>query len=168
MYLKRKAYDEMAAWKKRPGHSALEVSGARQVGKTYLVNRFADEQYGQKIYINLMELTGDKGGRLNIRASSTGGGRIRVDELDGVEVDFTGDYNTLIIQNMDNQDNLSEVTTALSLAQVNVANMGVRRSSKGGSVMMIIETDDPVPDAILQLIENRPGILQVIHYRKED
>ena len=59
MYLKRKAYDEMAAWKKRPGHSALEVSGARQVGKTYLVNRFADEQYGQKIYINLMELTGE-------------------------------------------------------------------------------------------------------------
>ena len=116
----------------------------------------------------LMELIGDKGGRLSIRASSTGGGRIRVDELDGVEVDFTGDYNTLIIQNMDNQGNLSEVTTALSLAQVNVANMGVRRSSKGGSVMMIIETDDPVPDAILQLIENRPGILQVIHYRKED
>ena len=116
----------------------------------------------------LMELIGDKGGRLSIRASSTGGGRIRVDELDGVEVSFTGDYNTLIIQNMDNQGNLSEVTTALSLAQVNVANMGVRRSSKGGSVMMIIETDDPVPDAILQLIENRPGILQVIHYRKED
>lgn len=59
MYLKRKAYDELVAWKERPGHSTLEVSGARQVGKTYIVNRFADEQYSNKIYINLLEISGE-------------------------------------------------------------------------------------------------------------
>lgn len=59
MYLKRKAYDELIAWKKRPGHSTLEVSGARQVGKTYIVNRFADEQYDRKIYINLLDFSGE-------------------------------------------------------------------------------------------------------------
>ena len=59
MYLKRKVYDELIAWKQRPNHSTLEVSGARQVGKTYIVNRFADEQYIQKIYINLLDLSGE-------------------------------------------------------------------------------------------------------------
>ncbi len=59
MYLKRKAYDQLTAWKNRPDHSTLEVSGARQVGKTYIVNRFADEQYSQKIYINLLDLSGE-------------------------------------------------------------------------------------------------------------
>ena len=59
MYLERKAYDELTNWKKRPDHSTLEVSGARQVGKTYIVNRFADEQYNQKIYINLLDLSGE-------------------------------------------------------------------------------------------------------------
>ena len=59
VYLKRKVYDELVAWKKRPGHSTLEISGARQVGKTYIVNRFADEQYNQKIYINLLDLSGE-------------------------------------------------------------------------------------------------------------
>lgn len=59
MYLKRKAYGDLLAWKSRPGHSTLEVSGARQVGKTYIVNRFADEQYRQKIYVNLLELSGE-------------------------------------------------------------------------------------------------------------
>ena len=34
--------------------------------------------------------------------------------------------------------------------------------------MMIIETDDPVPGYIVELIEKQPGILQVIHYVKED
>ena len=59
MYLKRKVYDALTAWKEKPGHSILEVSGARQVGKTYIVNRFADEQYRKKIYINLLDLSGE-------------------------------------------------------------------------------------------------------------
>lgn len=37
MYLRRKAYDGLAAWKKRPNHSALEVSGARQVGNAITI-----------------------------------------------------------------------------------------------------------------------------------
>ena len=32
---------------------------------------------------------------------------------------------------------------------------------------MIIETDDPVPAYMVELIEKQPGILQVIHYRRE-
>lgn len=59
MYLRREAYYKLVDWKKRPGHSTLEISGARQVGKTYIVNRFADEQYKQKIYINLLDLSGE-------------------------------------------------------------------------------------------------------------
>ncbi len=115
----------------------------------------------------LMELAGTSDRRLVMQACSTGGGRILVTKLDGVEVGFTGDYHTLIVQNMDNQGNLSDVTNALALARVNVANMSMNRSSKGGSVMMIIETDDPVPGYIVELLEKQPGILQVIYYRRE-
>lgn len=57
--LKRKAYQELSAWKQRQGHKTLEVSGARQAGKTYLVNKFADEQYVHKIYVNLLEFSGE-------------------------------------------------------------------------------------------------------------
>lgn len=114
-----------------------------------------------------MQLAGKTDRRLNMEACSTGGGRILVTKLDGTDVSFTGDYHTLIVQNMDNRGNLADVTTALALAGVNVANMSMNRSSKGGNVMMIIETDDPIPDYIVQLIERQPGILQVIHYRRE-
>lgn len=57
--LNRTAYQRMLEWKQRPDHKTLEVSGARQVGKTYLVNKFADEQYTHKIYVNLLELSGE-------------------------------------------------------------------------------------------------------------
>ena len=115
-----------------------------------------------------MEVTGASGRRMKMQASSIGGGRISVDKLDGVWVSFSGDYHTLIIQNMDNQSNLADVTTALSLARVNVANMSMHRSVKGGNVMMIVEPDDPIPGYIVELLEKQPGILQVIHYRKEE
>ena len=46
--LERKASSKLLAWKNKPNHSTLEVSGARQVGKTYLVNKFADREYKRK------------------------------------------------------------------------------------------------------------------------
>ena len=42
MYLKRNIYDRMLEWKSDRSHSTLEISGARQAGKTYIVNKFAD------------------------------------------------------------------------------------------------------------------------------
>lgn len=58
MYLKRKIYDRLVEWKNDTGHSTLEVNGARQVGKTYIINKFADENFEHKIYINLFDLSG--------------------------------------------------------------------------------------------------------------
>ncbi len=39
MYLKRKVYDQLLDWKNDTVHSTLEVNGARQVGKTYIINK---------------------------------------------------------------------------------------------------------------------------------
>lgn len=58
MYLKRNVYERLINWKKSGIRSTLEVGGARQVGKTYLINKFADEYFNHKIYINLFELSG--------------------------------------------------------------------------------------------------------------
>ena len=44
----------------------------------------------------------DREGReLEVNASSLGGGRVRVNAIDGMECTFTGDYPTLIIRNED-------------------------------------------------------------------
>ena len=58
MYLKRNIYDRMLEWKSDRSHSTLEISGARQAGKTYIVNKFADENFKHKIYVNLFDLSG--------------------------------------------------------------------------------------------------------------
>ncbi|MDO5853962.1 MAG: AAA family ATPase [Thermoplasmata archaeon] len=49
----RKIYDEMLSWKNRyQGKCALLVKGARRVGKTTIVRRFAKEQYDSFIFVD--------------------------------------------------------------------------------------------------------------------
>lgn len=45
MDIKRKAYNQLVEWKKRKNHKPLIVEGLRQVGKSYIVNKFAYENY---------------------------------------------------------------------------------------------------------------------------
>ena len=115
-----------------------------------------------------MEVAGESGKCLALQACSTGGGRILVNMIDGVALSFAGDYNTLIIHNRDDRGHVADVTYALSQARVNVANMSLHRNERGGSAIMVIEMDEPVPLPILKLLEELPGILRDTYYEKED
>ena len=53
MDLKRDIYDCLVQWKHRNSGKVLEVSGARQVGKTYILTKFAKENYKNFFYINM-------------------------------------------------------------------------------------------------------------------
>ena len=44
MEIKRKAYDYLLKWKDRKNHKPIIVEGLRQVGKSYIVNKFAGEE----------------------------------------------------------------------------------------------------------------------------
>ena len=55
MYLKRTVYNKLLEWKSEQNRSTLEVNGARQVGKTYIINKFADEHFKYNFYINFFE-----------------------------------------------------------------------------------------------------------------
>ena len=116
----------------------------------------------------LLELTGKSGKKLTLQAASIGGGRIRVDQLDGVAVDFTGIFNTLIVRHMDVPGELATLTKVLSDGGINIANMSLVRDRRGGSVMTIFEIDQPVPAAELEQLKAVPQVLGVIYYEKED
>ena len=116
----------------------------------------------------VLELTAADGHTLNMQACSIGGGQIRVTMLDGVAVSFTGAYNTLIIHNKDDRGHIADVTTTLSRARVNIANMSLSRNARGGNAIMIIETDEKVPPVVLQFLKEFAGIIHLTYYEKED
>ncbi len=54
--LKRKAMTALADWVKTKRRKCLVVQGARQTGKTYLVERFAEENYEELLEINFKQM----------------------------------------------------------------------------------------------------------------
>ena len=53
--LKRKAMAFLEKWKESSDKKSLLISGARQVGKTYIVRRFAEANYSSFIELNFLE-----------------------------------------------------------------------------------------------------------------
>ena len=116
----------------------------------------------------LLELTGANGREMTVQASSLGGGRIMVNRLDGIEVNFTGESNTLVVRNQDEYGSVAAVTSILNQLRVNVANMSVHRHKRGGDALMVIETDQHIKPKQVEFISELPGILGVTYYDKED
>lgn len=116
----------------------------------------------------LLELTGKSGKQLTLQALSIGGGAIVVNKIDGIDVNFTGDFNTLIVRNQDESGSVAAITSILSQVHINVANMSVNRHRRGGDALMVIETDQHIKPRQVEFLSELPGILSVTYYDKED
>lgn len=53
--MKRKFWKELVDWKEQNENTPLMIIGARQIGKTYIIDKFCKENYSDYIYINLMD-----------------------------------------------------------------------------------------------------------------
>ncbi|EHI97840.1 L-serine dehydratase, iron-sulfur-dependent, beta subunit [Clostridium sp. DL-VIII] len=89
-----------------------------------------------------------------VMGSSIGGGSIRIIEVNGNEVDFSGMYETLIIDHKDVPGVISSVTGILYSENINVAFMRVFRNHKGKEATMIFEMDNKVNNELMQKIKN--------------
>lgn len=53
--MERKIYQELINWKNTDMQKSLMIIGARQIGKTYIINEFCKNEFKNYIYINLLE-----------------------------------------------------------------------------------------------------------------
>lgn len=53
--LRRKIEKELLEWKNKEEKMCLVIKGARQVGKTYIIEKFAKENYKNYVYMNFIE-----------------------------------------------------------------------------------------------------------------
>ena len=108
-----------------------------------------------------LEVYSEEGKKIEVQASSLGGGRIMVNKLDGIVVNCTGDCPTLIVHNEDRPGHVAAVTSMLSKDKINIATLHLYRGKKGGREVMVIEIDQPVPEQSLLWLKSQEGISQV-------
>ena len=133
------------------------------------------EDKGLKVYFGTSELNdahpntavitlmGSNGRRMEIQASSIGGGRIMVNKLDGIDVNFNAEMPTLIVHNSDEPGHVAAVTSLLFKNNINIATMQLYRNERGGYAVMVIESDECIPDSIVSQIESYKGVIKVTY-----
>ncbi len=100
----------------------------------------------------VIEAQAASGKRVTVQAASVGGGSIRVQYLNGLEVGFSGEAVTLIIQHTDTPGAIADVSVTLAAAMVNIATMRVFRREAGGEAVMALELDEtPAPELLCTL-----------------
>ena len=136
--------------------------------------KLAREQ-GIKIYFSTVELNnahpntavislqGKNGKRIEVQSSSIGGGRIMVNKIDGIEVNFNSEMPTLIVHNTDEPGHVAFVTSLLYQNKINIATMQLYRNERGGYAVMVIESDQAIPSEIVNQIELYKGIIKVTY-----
>lgn len=111
----------------------------------------------------LIKLKGEEGRELEILAASVGGGRISIEQIDGIETHFSGDYPTLVVHNVDQPGHVAEVTSALSHHAINIAALNLYRDKRGGYAVMIVETDQSIPASVVKWLEHLEGVIKVTY-----
>ena len=111
----------------------------------------------------VLKLEGKSGKKLEVQAASIGGGRIMIQKLNGLEVNFSGEKNTLIIQNIDGPGRVARVASTLFEKSVNIATMQLYRAKRGGYSIMVLETDEEVWESSVRQLEELEGVIGVIY-----
>ena len=108
----------------------------------------------------VLNLADAQGRTLSVSASSLGGGRIRVNAIDGMEASFSGAFPTLIIRNEDRPGIVAEVSRVLSRGSANIAAMQLYRDRRGGLAVMVIEGDQPLPAGLREELAGLDGVVR--------
>ncbi len=91
--------------------------------------------------------------------SSIGGGNVAITNINGTEIEFTGNYPTILIKYRDKKGIISKITTILSNHNINIATMKVTRENKIAT--MVVELDNPVENNTIEAIASLNEILYI-------
>ena len=110
----------------------------------------------------LLELSNQAAGKsIEVLASSIGGGRIEVREINGSTVKLSGRMPTLWIRHKDRPGEIALITSILGEHQINIAFMQVYRNRRGDIGSSILELDQKPSQKVLEELEKSKDIYQL-------
>ncbi|MDF2592151.1 MAG: sdaAB [Clostridia bacterium] len=98
---------------------------------------------------------------LTLVGSSIGGGNIIINEIDGSELEISGQYPVIIASYKDVKGMISKITGVIAKNEVNIATLKVSRSSRGEVATTVIETDNTATTAIVEQITQIENVISV-------
>ena len=126
--------------------------------------RFIPDEKETDIHPNTVDIrmVNDSGAVMTVRGESLGGGKVKIVRINQVQVDFTGEYNAVIIIQKDRPGVAAHITRILSDRNVNIAFMRLFRESGGEKAYTIVESDNRLPEDITEKLLENPNVQDVM------
>lgn len=104
----------------------------------------------------------------SVQAASVGGGNIRVDLVNDMHVDFSGESNTLLVMHHDRPGVIAAVTNLMreEYSELNICNFHLSRERRGGDAIMTIESDNLPPAKLIQDIRKLDHVTNALLIRR--
>ena len=141
---------------------AYELAREQNLDWHFSCNETETEVHPNTVDIRLTGITGQV---ITLRGESIGGGKVRISRINGIEVDFSGEYHTLIVVHKDCIGMAAHITSCLSQGEVNIAFMKLFREARGNKAYSIVEFDGVLPDHVRQKIQEKEHVEQVMLIR---
>ena len=138
---------------------SLSIAKERHLDYHFSIGQDTGEEHPNTADI---DMTGVNGERLFVRGVSIGGGKVKIVRLNQIDVDFTGEYSTLIISQTDRPGVVAHITKVLSEREVNIAFMRLFREEKGAKAFTVVESDERIPDEVVERIRENPLVSDVM------
>lgn len=138
---------------------SLEIAKERGLAYEFIISDKIGDEHPNTAD---MELEGEGGHRLFVRGVSLGGGKVKIVRLNQIDVDFTGEYSTLIISQTDKPGVVAHITKVLSEKNVNIAFMRLFREEKGAKAYTVVESDEKIPSDVTEKIRENPYVSNVM------
>ena len=104
--------------------------------------------------------------KMKISGDSVGAGEIRINNINGFDVNIKGNYDTLLLMYKDKPGMISEVADIIQKQKINIATLHCGRDAKGGIASMCIELDIPAGDDIVDEIKTLNDVFFATNVRK--
>lgn len=96
-----------------------------------------------------------------IEAVSVGGGSVRVIDINGSKVDYSGRHDALLIVYQDIPGMLGFIGETLGSRQINIAYVSLSRDANSGTAMAFLKLDAPCPGECIDALKRNVGIAGV-------
>ena len=125
---------------------------------------FEENFTDKEIYPNTVDIyvTDKDGSTVSLRGKSIGGGNAVITRLNGVDVELTGNYCTLVVEHVDKKGTLAFVTTVLSAYDLNIGSLRLYRESKGKRAYAIIDVDTNVSNQVVSALKGVESVTNVL------
>ena len=138
---------------------SFRIAQERGIAYTFTPNETETDIHPNTVDIRMENETGQV---MTVRGESLGGGKVRIVRINGVSVDFTGEYSSVIVIQQDQPGVVAHITKVISDLGINIAFLRLFRDAKGHTAYTIVESDSRLPEDILDALRENPNIRDVM------